>query len=485
MGICHDNYCNIGRNLLGAKTNVIQGIKYEKCEYITRSFKTADLPAALVNIADISGTDPVLPSPFLIGSSGAAALAALGIAAEQLQQQKINQSQEVSISTYAAAIAQRSHMYVRVLEKEIADLWSPISGFYQTRDQRWIQLHCNFPNHRLGVVEFLQCADDKESVASAVLQHDALFLETELSARGLCAAMVRSPEEWTQHPQAQAIAQLPLFEISKINDAPVKPLPSGDYPLSNVRVLDLTRVIAGPVCGKMLAEFDASVIRIASPHLPSIEPLVIDTGFGKLSAFIDLDNSEDRKKFDELLKEADVFLQAYRPGGLAEKGYRPSAIAKKSPGCIIVELSAYGHVGPWSQRHGYDSLVQSATGIAATQGSLTKPQHLPAQSLDYLTGYLAAFAVMVALKRRSIEGGSYHIRLSLAQTAHWFKSLGCVKQFANCKNPLREDVNDYLEQIATPFGRVEHLKPVLQLSKTSPKAFLPAVPLGYNQPEWP
>ena len=447
--------------------------------------KIAQLPETLSNIAHISGSDPVLPSPFLIGSAGAAALAALGIAAEQLQKEKTGQTQEISISTYEAAIAQRSHLYVRVLGKEIPNLWSPISGFYQTLDQRWIQLHCNFPNHRLGVVEFLQCADDKESVAKAILQHDALTLETELSVRGLCAAMVRSPEEWEQHPQGQAIAQLPLFEITKIADSPAKPLPQGDYPVSNIHMLDLTRVIAGPVCGKMLAEFGATVMRIASPHLPSIEPLVIDTGFGKLSAFIDLDNHDDRKKFEALLKNTDVFLQAYRPGGLAQKGYSPDTIAKLAPGCIIVDLSAYSHVGPWAKRHGYDSLVQSATGIAATQGSLAKPQHLPAQSLDYLTGYLAAFAVIVALKRRSTEGGSYHIRLSLAQTAHWFKNLGRVEQFLECKNPGRDDVIDYLEQAETPFGTVEHLKPVLKLSKTPPKIFLPAVPLGFNKPEWP
>lgn len=456
----------------------------ENLNILTDLLKRAGVSEKLASIAHLSGGDPVLPSPYLIGSAGAAALAALGIAAAQLQQQKTGVTQHISISTYEAAIAQRSHLYVRVLEKEIADLWSPISGFYQTRDQRWIQLHCNFPNHRLGVIEFLQCADNKESVAHAILEQNALTLETELSVRGLCAAMVRSSEEWAQHPQAQAVAQLPLFEIIKLDDAPKKSLPTGDYPLSNIRILDLTRVIAGPVSGKMLAEFGGTVMRIASPSLPFIEPLVIDTGFSKLSAFIDLDNPEDRQKFDVLLKEADVFLQAYRPGGLAKKGYTPSVVAKVSPGCIIVELSAYSHEGPWAQRHGYDSLVQSATGIAATQGSLAQPQHLPAQSLDYLTGYLAAFAVMVALKRRSVEGGSYHIRLSLAQTAHWFKNLGHVEQFSDCKNPTREDIANYLEQVITPFGTVEHLKPVLQLSKTPPKTFSPAVSLGYHPAKW-
>jgi crotonobetainyl-CoA:carnitine CoA-transferase CaiB-like acyl-CoA transferase len=409
----------------------------EHLKILTGLLKQANFPETLASIAHISGEDPVLSSPFLIGTAGATALAALGIAAEQLQQAKTGETQEISISTYEAALAQRSHMYIRVLEKEIAELWSPISGFYQTRDQRWIQLHCNFPNHRLGVVEFLQCADDKEAVTQAILQHEALALETALSEQGLCAAMVRSPEEWAQHPQAQAVAQLPLFEITKIADAPAKSLPAGDYPLSGIKVLDLTRVVAGPVCGKSLAEFGATVMRIASPHLPAIEPLVIDTGFGKLSAFVDLNNTEDKTKFNALLKDADVFLQAYRPGGLAERGYTPSAIATMAPGCIIVELSAYSHVGPWAQRHGYDSLVQSATGIAATQGSLQKPQHLPAQSLDYITGWLAAFAAMVALKRRATEGGSYHVRLSLAQTAHWFKNLGRVEQFADCKNPTR------------------------------------------------
>jgi hypothetical protein len=290
----------------------------EHLKILTGLLKQANFPETLASIAHISGQDPVLPSPFLIGTGGATALAALGIAAEQLQQAKTGEAQEISISNYEAAIAQRSHMYVRVLEKEIADLWSPISGFYQTGDQRWIQLHCNFPNHRLGVVEFLQCADNKEAVTQAILQHEALSLETALSEQGLCAAMVRSPEEWAQHPQAQAVATL----------------------------------------------------------------------------------------------------------------------------------------------------------------------HLPAQSLDYITGWLAAFATMVALKRRATEGGSYHVRLSLAQTAHWFKDLGRIEQFADCKNPARENISDYLEQVVTPFGTVEHLKPVLQLTKTSPKIFSPAVPLGHNKLAW-
>ena len=447
--------------------------------------QTAKLPTSLADTATITGNDPILPSPFLIGTAGAAALAAVGVTAAQCVELKTGQRPTVNIAVRDAAIAQRSHNYVRVLEKPIADLWSPISGFYRTRDQRWVQLHCNFPNHRLGVVKFLQCDDTKEAVTTAMLQHDALFLETELSARGLCAAMIRAPEEWAATPQAQAVAALPLFEITKIADTPPKPLPAGEMPVAGIRVLDLTRVIAGPVVGKLLAELGATVMRIASPNLPAIEPLVIDTGFGKYSAFIDLNNHDNQHAFDQLLPETDVFVQAYRPGGLAAKGYSTERIAAMAPGCILVDLSAYSHVGPWAQRHGYDSLVQSATGIAATQGSLEQPQHLPAQSLDYLTGYLGAFAILTALRRRALEGGSYHIRLSLLQTAHWFTALGRVDNFAQCRNPSRDDIIADLEQVATPFGTVEHLKPLDLLSNFIERSIRPTVPLGHDAPCWP
>lgn len=438
----------------------------------------------------IEGKDPVLPSPFLIGEAGAAALAAVGYAASELWYLKTKRHQQVSIKVKEAAIAQRSHEYLQVLDSEKQELWSPISGFYQTQDNRWIQFHCNFPDHLQGVLTLLGCSNDKAAVTTVVKNWHADELEETLSSQDMCAAIVRSPEEWQSLPQAKAIETLPLMEIIKIGNSNREPLPQGNRPLSGIKALDLSRVIAGPICGRTLAEHGATVMLISSPTLPSILPLVMDTGHGKLSAFLDLNKIEDKEKLIELIKTADIFSQSYRPGGLASRGFSPEELAQLRPGIIYISFSAYSHKGPWANRHGYDSLVQFATGIVYEQTqSLAikpfKPQHLPAQSLDYITGYLAAFGAMEALRRRAIEGGSYLVRVSLAQTALWFKNLGRAKDFSLCQIPSREQIKNLLTQTNTKFGRLEYLLPVLKMSETSPFWDRPTVPLGCDQPQWP
>ena len=447
--------------------------------------RAAGIESEKITNVTIEGRDPVLPSPFLIGEAGAAALAAVGYLAAELWFLKTKRQQQVSIDVANAALVQCSHQYSRVLDGENKELWSPFSGFYQTKDNRWIQFHCNFPHHQQGVIDLLGCEENKTAVAEAVKSWQAEPLETMLSEQGMCAAMVRSTEEWKNHSQAKAIADLPLLEIIKIGESRPEPLPEGQRPLSGIKALDLTRVVAGPICGRTLAEHGATVMRIASPNLPFILPLVIDTGHGKLSAHLDLNKKDEKEKLLQLIKNADVFSQAYRPGALANLGFSPQTLAQLRPGIIYVSLSAYSHQGPWANRHGYDSLVQSATGIVHEQTQGDKPQHLPAQSLDYITGFLMAFGTMAALKRRAIEGGSYLVRLSLAQTAEWFKKLGHVGNFTDCKVPHRDQIPHLLARTKTGFGLVEHLMPVLKMSETEPHWDRPSVPLGTDPPRWP
>lgn len=446
--------------------------------------KSVGLATDFKNIT-INGNDPILPTPFLIGEAGAAMIAAVGYLAAELWYLKTKKQQHISVNVRDAAIAQRSHEYLRIIGEKKPDLWSPLSDFYQTQDNRWIQLHCNFPHHQQGVIKLLGCENNKSSVAAAVKNWPAEILEEKLSEQGLCAAVVRTPQEWQSHPQAQAIKNLPLLEIIKIDDSKPKALPAGNRPLSGIKVLDLTRVVAGPVCGKTLAEQGATVMLISSPNLPFILPLVMDTGFGKLSAFIDLNKSADKEKLIKLIAEADIFSQSYRPNGLAERGFSPEELAKIKPGIIYISFTAYSHQGPWATRHGYDSLVQSATGIVYEQSAGEKLQHLPTQSLDYLTGYLAAFGAMEALRRRTLAGGSYLVRASLVQTAHWLKQLGRVKNFAQCSIPTSEQIKDLLAQSDTSFGKLEHLLPVLKMSETPPFLDKPVVPLGTDAPIWP
>ena len=349
----------------------------------------------------IVGNDPILPSPFLIGEPGAAALAAVGYIASELWHLKTNRHQEITVNVRDAAIAQRSHSFVKIINREMPALWSPISGFYQTLDDRWIQLHCNFPHHRQGVVSLLECEDTKEGVTQAIKHYSAESLETQLAERDLCASMIRTPNEWAQHSHCIASCSLPLLEVIKIGDSQREPLPAGDRPLSQINVLDLSRVIAGPMCGKTLAEQGATVMRIDSPHLPSIFPLVVDTGFGKLSAHCDLNTKSDRDTLKEMVKQSDIFSQAYRPGGLAERGFSPTDLATIRPGIICISPSAYSHKGPWATRHGYDSLVQSATGIAYEQSQ--SDQHVYATTDDVL-------AVASLLERLDIGEGHAIVR---------------------------------------------------------------------------
>lgn len=231
----------------------------------------------------------------------------------------------------AAAAAFRSERYLQVDGRPAGEVRGPLSGLYRGVGGRWIRLHCNFPHHEQGVLRLLGCGREREAVAKAVAGWDAFQLEERLAAAQMCAAAVRGPEEWRAHPQAKALADLPLLEILKIGESPPQPCGAGKRPLANVRVLDLTRVIAGPVCGRTLAAHGADVLLISAAHLPSILPLVIDTGLGKLSAQLDLRRSQDAEQLRELIREADVFCQAYRPEALAAFGLSPSELARLRP----------------------------------------------------------------------------------------------------------------------------------------------------------
>jgi len=449
---------------------------------------TANLDPGRANEVTIDGADPILPTAFLMGAAGAASLGAGGLAAANIWKLRGGVDQEIAIDVRAGAMATRSNMYLRFDDGVIGELWDPISGFYETTDHRWVQLHCNFPHHRGGALRVLQCENARDAVAATVKRWYGDELDQVLADEGLCAALVRTAQEWRNLDQAAAVSRLPLFEIIRIGDGPAEPLPaSGERPLSGVRVLDLTRVLAGPTCGRTLAAHGADVMRIASPNLPFIEPLVIDTGHGKRSAYVDLDTNGGCETLASLIRQSDVFCQAYRPGSLAARGFSPEAVAAMRPGIIYVTLSAYGHEGPWAGRRGFDTLVQSASGIADEQGSKGSPGHLPGQALDYVTGYLAAFGAMVALGRRAQDGGSYLVRLSLAQTGYWIDSLGRVETNDDprtLRDPGFEDVADLTIKSNTAWGRLAHLSPLLHMSKTPLRWDRAAVRLGSDQPDW-
>src|SRR5713101_4859378 len=439
------------------------------------------------------GADPVLPTPFRIGETSAAALAATGLAAADLWELRSGRRQQVAVDLRQATASLRSGHYLKMENTDVSRERNPVMGMYPAKNGRWSYVHANFPNHRAAALKVLGVAEDKEAVRAAVAKWDALELEEAIIAEKGAGGMVRSMAEWQKHPQGMAIASLPLLEIVKIGDAPVEKLPQGERPLSGVRVLDLTRVLAGPTCARTLAEHGADVLKITAPHLPNIGYQEFDTGHGKLSAHLDLRQPKDLATLKELVREADVFSQGYRPGTLGSRGLSPEQLAGLRPGIVYVSLCAFSHQGPWASRRGFDTVVQNVSGITTRQGQVFPgaepgPQFYPVSAIDYLTGYLMAFGAMVALARRAREGGSWLVRISLAQTGRWLVSRGEVPEAA-LTDVTKEFTADELARWSTtsdtPVGRLGHLKPVVQLSETPPFWARPSVPLGHNEPAWP
>jgi hypothetical protein len=398
------------------------------------------------------------------------------------------QNQNVAVDMRHAVVECRSERYLRVDGKPPGPTWDAIAGIYRTRDQRYVRLHTNFRHHRDAVCRVLNCEPERDAVQAALLQWDGEAFETAAYAGGAVVAMMRSHDEWSDMPHAKALAGSPLISIEKIGEAEPKPWPGGDRPLAGVRVLDLSRVIAGPVAGRTLAVHGADVLLISGPDLPAIPWLTIDTGRGKLTSFVDLKSEQGRGVMRELLAQADILSQGYRPQALASLGFSPHDAARISPGIVHVSLSAYGHAGPWAERRGFDSLVQTASGFNHAEGEaagVEGPKELPAQMLDHATGYLMAFGAMMAKARQSREGGSWHVRVSLARTGHWLWNLGRVADGFKTGDLKSDAVAPFMEDLPSGFGPLHSVSHSAMLSKTPAFWVRPAMPLGSHPPQWP
>jgi crotonobetainyl-CoA:carnitine CoA-transferase CaiB-like acyl-CoA transferase len=441
--------------------------------------QAAETPAAEVMF---TGSDPVFPTPYRVGTAGAAVLGAVGLAVSRLWFLRTKRYQDVKVDVRSAAAAMRSAAYLKIDGQRPKEVWDPMSGYYPVRDGRWVSIHCNFANHREAAMGVLGKPADRAAAEAASRNWDGLALEDAIHAAKGCAGLARSAAEWAAHPHAMSVAAQPLLQVEKISASKPEPLPSGPRPLSGVRVLDLTRVLAGPTCARTLAEHGADVLKISGAHLPDSGISEFDTGLGKLSAYLDLRTSSGKETLRRLLKEGDVFSQSYRPGTLAARGFSPEQAAQIRPGIVYVTLSAWGAAGPWSARRGFDSIVQTVSGMAMEQGRAgsdpTKPKLMPVSAIDYVSGYLMAYGALAALARRATEGGSWLVKVSLARTGKWIVDRGFIDDFASVKEP---DVKDLLMQT----GNVAHLKPVLGLSETPPYWERPPAPLGTHPAEWP
>ena len=439
------------------------------------------------------GTDPILPTSFRIGDTSTAALSAVGLAVSDLWESRTGRRQEVAVDARRATASLRSGKYIQLDGAGVSTERNTVMGVYPTKDGRWSYLHCNFPNHRAAALSVLGVAEDRDAVTKAVAKWNAQDLEDAIIEAEGAGGMVRTMEEWAKHPQAAAIANLTLMEIVKLADSPPEALPEGSRPLSGVRVLDLTRVLAGPTCARTLAEHGADVMKITGAHLPNIGYQEYDTGHGKLNARLDLRETKDMEILRGLVSQTDVFSQGYRPGTLGGRGLSPEELAELRPGIVYISLCAFSHMGPWASRRGFDTVVQTVSGITNRQGDLFPgatpgPQFYPVSAIDYLTGYLMAFGGMVALNRRVHEGGSWLVRISLAQVGRWLVSQGEIPE-ADLKNiPAEftpEEIASWSTVSDTPMGKLGHLGPVLSLSETPPRWARTSVPLGHHDPVWP
>jgi crotonobetainyl-CoA:carnitine CoA-transferase CaiB-like acyl-CoA transferase len=378
------------------------------------------LPPGLAPRLEVSG-ERGTPEPRLpVEDVGVACIGAALIAAAQLEEARTGEWPAPALDRGEARAALVSERIFRVDGEPAGASFAPASRFWPAADG-WIRTHANFPWHREALLRAVGASDD-ETLADAIAARSAEEVESAAFAAGGVAAKVRTSAEWEAHPQGLSVAAEPLVDRVRLGDAaPRRPEAGGSGPAAGIRVLDFTRVIAGPVCSRFLGALGADVLRLDPPSLPDGEPgAAADTLLGKRSAFLDLGSAEGAGRLEALLAGADVVLLGYRPGSLARFGLAPAELADRHPGLVVMELAAWGHTGPWRERRGFDSIVQAASGIAAIEaGAEGEPGALPCQLLDHGSGYLAAAAVLTALAEQRDQGGSHRRRLSLARTARW------------------------------------------------------------------
>ena len=410
----------------------------------------------------LHGTDPVLPTPYPIGAASGAARAAVATVAAQVWHDATGVGQDVAVDVARAAESLVSFLLQRIGGPPLGRFggFLETTRLYEAKGGRWIHLHGGFSHLAAGTLAVLDCEMDVAAIAASVAARDAFELEEALAAAGMCGAVARTREEWLVHAQHDALAPLGRVVVRKIADGDPIRATDGERPFGAVKALDLTRLLAGPTCGRTLAEHGADVLLVNAPKLENIDMFVIDTSHGKRSAVLDLDDPAGADRMRTLVREADVFVQGYRGRSMERRGYGAEQLADDHRGLIHVSVNCYGPIGPWKDRPGWEQLAQSVTGMVLGHSGTGRPEIVPGAVCDYTTGYLAALGAAVALRRRAIEGGSYAVEASLCQTAEWVGGMPPVDP-ANAGLPGTE-----LMEVASEWATVRHLPPVPQLTVT-------------------
>ncbi|SCL29170.1 CoA-transferase family III [Micromonospora rhizosphaerae] len=433
----------------------------------------------------------MLPARLPVADLAVACVAAAGLAATELARAR-GVTDSVRVDAEAAATAFTSERHLRV-DGRAFEGFAPLSRFWPAADG-WVRTHANYPHHRRRLLAALGLDPSRTDGASLTAEladriraETAAGVEEAVTGAGGLAVAVRTPQQWSAHPQSVAVAREPLVGLRL--DGPAAPrrlLPPPEHPLlpaAGVRVLDLTRVIAGPVATRVLALLGADVLRVDTPRLPEIEVQHVDTGFGKRSALLELRQPADRARLDDLVAEADVVVTGYRPAALDQFGLSPEALRHQRPDLVVARLSAWGFSGPWAGRRGFDSLVQAATGIADVQRRADGvPGALPAQALDHGTGYLLAAAVLRALTLRHQQGGAWSIQLSLARTARWL--LHELPPRRSVGPAAAPDPDRWCDERDAPVGRLRYALPPVSLLGGPRTWATPPTPWGGDPPAW-
>ncbi len=446
-------------------------------------------PPDLLDAIAIEGPERLLPSVVDVTALAAASVAAATAAvADLLAARRGEARRAVRVDRRHAIAAFRSERYLTSIGWEIPPPWDPIAGDYRARDG-CIRLHTNYASHRAAALAALGVPCERARVEAAVAERGVEELEDAVVAGGGAAAAMRSAAAWAAHPQGEAVAREPAIAVeiapARASSRPLPPAPPG-APLGGLRVLDLTRVIAGPIATRVLAAWGADVLRIDPPGFEEIGALMAETTAGKRRAALDLRAQADRQTFERLVREAHLVVLGYRPDALEKLGLGVAALRAISPSLVIIRHDAYGWSGPWRERRGFDSLVQMSCGLAdggRRIGGGERPHPLPAQALDHATGYLIAAAACSLLARRVRSDEVCEARLSLARTAHILAAW--VDDEPPGADFTAADAEPWLEDAATGFGPARRVRCPGGIEGLTPTWTLAAGPLGCDPPEWP
>src|SRR5262252_275557 len=442
------------------------------------------------------GADPIFDSRFRIGACISIPIMAAAAGAAIVWRMRTGRGQDLSIDL-RKAIHGVNPIYKFTPTINGFPYQSPLfpslvgSGFvfdlYLTKDGRWVLPTGGYPHMVNEWCSLLRCSPDKASIANAILKWDGKDLDDVAAERNMIFALCRSKEEWALHPQGELLASKPLVEIEKIADSEPEPFGPADRPLSGVRVMSATHVIAGNTVSRTLAEQGAEVLHIEHPGEFEHEIFTYDPCVGHRSCWLDLKTPDGNRRGHELAAGADVFVDSYRGRAMADLGFSPQQLAEARPGIIYCSVRCYGYDGPWANRGGFDTEALCVSGFTEIQGTPDRPMFPPTKVMnDYIAGYMGAAGVTAALIRRAQEGGSYHVKICLTRNAMWYPTLGI---FDRDQYPMAGEEHQLLPPDTmtrqTPYGELYRLAPPVHFSETNGYWDDPILTVrGSAKPEW-